>query len=278
MNFSVVVPLYNKEYAVERCLNSILAQTKQPLEIIVVNDGSSDGSFDIVKSKYQKEIEQNIIRVFDQANKGVSAARNLGIQQSSSEYICLLDADDEWLPDFLKTMSLLVERCPEANLYCLAHRVSKRGNRLYKPKHGLPESHQGYIDDFFKASTKGNVVNSSKVCIRKQAIVEFGGFPEGIVAGEDIFVWIMLALNGKVACDMKYLAVIHSEEDSSRSARKLSIPYPFVFFSKNKAMLDSNSLNRYLFTIFYQHFLHSLLSLKSKEAALRLKWYIRMYI
>ena len=278
MFFSIVVPLYNKGYSVCRCIDSILSQSFERYELIIVNDGSTDKSLSIVESNYKDEIDSGVITIVSQLNKGVSAARNLGVKLSKSNYICFLDADDEWLPGFLKTMSLLVERCPEANLYCLAHMVSKEGGVHYRPKHGLPNNYRGYVDEFFKASSKGSVANSSKVCVKKQAIMKFGGFPEGVVAGEDLFVWIMLALQGKVACSMDYMAVVHQQVDASRSLRKVSTPYPFIYFSKNTNILKTKSLNKYLFTIFYKHFLHSLISLNPKEATIRLKWYISMYI
>ena len=277
MKVSVVIPLYNKEYSIKRCIDSVLSQTEMPSEIVIVNDGSTDNSLKVVQESYKVEIENELIKIFSQENGGVSAARNKGIEKSSSEYICLLDADDEWKLEFLETMSFLIKKYPRAILYSLAHLVNKNGQGTLKPKHGLPDTHCGYVKDFFKASSKGSVVKSSKVCVRKKDILDIGGFPEGVVAGEDTYVWIMLGLKGKVACNMKYLAIVHQEEDDSRGARKISVPYPFIFFSKKKNKIDNASLNKYLFTIFYKHFIHSIISLKPKEAAARLKWYIRMY-
>lgn len=278
MKISVIIPLYNKGYSIQRCIDSVLLQTDEPFEVIVVNDGSTDNSLNIVQKKYRSEIEKGFIKVINQENKGVSAARNKGIESCSSEYICLLDADDEWKPEFLKRMSSLIDKCPEAILYSLAHFVSKDGKNLLKPKHGLPDSHFGYVDDFFKASSKGSVANSSKVCVNKKSLASFGGFPEGIVAGEDLYVWIRLALNGKVACDMSYCTIVHQELDSSRSSRVNSVPYPLTFFSENKHLYRPKSLNKYLFVIFYKHFFYSLLSLKPKEVILRLKIYTKIYI
>lgn len=277
MKISVIIPLYNKGYSIQRCIDSVLLQTDEPFEVIVVNDGSTDNSLNIVQKKYRSEIEKGFIKVINQENKGVSAARNKGIESCSSEYICLLDADDEWKPEFLKRMSSLIDKCPEAILYSLAHFVSKDGKNLLKPKHGLPDSHFGYVDDFFKASSKGSVVKSSKICVRKKDIIEIGGFPEGVVAGEDTYVWIMLGLKGKIACSMEYLSIVYQQEDNSRKARKTSVPYPFIFFSQKEFIKNNPSLNQYLFSIFYKHFIHSMISLKPKEAAIRLKWYISMY-
>lgn len=278
MFFSVVVPLYNKSYSIARCIDSVLSQTFLDFEIIIVNDGSSDDSLSIVANRYSNEIDNMTIKVLDQLNQGVSVARNNGIKVASSSYICFLDADDEWLPEFLKTMKKLITDHPKADLYSLAHLVKKEGSQLFKPKHGLLDGYRGYVEDFFLASSKGDVVNSSKVCVRKESILSFGGFPVGVVAGEDIYVWIRLALKGGVACDMSYLSIVHQEIDNSRNSRKNSIPFPLVYFSKNKEILRSKSLNKYLFSIFYKHFLYSLVSLKPREAMLRIKVYMRIYL
>lgn len=275
MNFSVVIPLYNKSYSIVRCVDSILNQSYRDFEIIVVNDGSTDDSLSMIKSTYTNEIQQKVIKIIDQPNQGVSVARNNGIKLSKYDYICLLDADDEWRPNFLEKMKALIRDYPEANLYSLAHLVKKEGSQLRKPKLGLCDSHRGYVNDFFKSSSKGEVVNSSKVCIRKKALVVFGGFPERVVAGEDLYVWIMLALKGKVACEMSYSVIIHQKLDESRSARRNSVPYPLVFFSEKNNRIKNKSLRKYLFFIFHRHFLGSLYHLQFEEAYIRAKVYIK---
>ena len=90
-DISVVIPLYNKEKEIARTLRSVLAQTSQPLEIIVVDDGSTDGSAARVE-----EIGSPLIRLIRQENRGVSAARNRAMQEACGEYAALLDGDDTW--------------------------------------------------------------------------------------------------------------------------------------------------------------------------------------
>lgn len=276
MYFSVVIPIYNKSYSLKRCLDSVLAQNYSLFEIIIVNDGSTDPSLSIVKDNYNKEIESGLIKLLDQTNQGVSVARNNGVKISAFDFICFLDADDEWKPNFLQKMANLIKDFPQADLYSLAHMMKKEGKNLNKPKHGLPNNHRGYVKDFFEASSKGSVVSSSKVCVKKQAFLNIKGFPEGIVAGEDLYVWIRLALNGEVACDMSYSAIVHQENDNSREARKNTVPYPLIYFSENEEFSKNHSLNKYLFVIFYKHILSSLLSLKFKESSLRLKSYLKL--
>ena len=96
---SVVIPLYNKAPYIDRALRSVLAQTFQDFEVIIVDDGSTDGGAKIVKSTTDKRI-----KLIQQKNSGVSAARNRGIQESKSKLIAFLDADDEWKSRFLEVI------------------------------------------------------------------------------------------------------------------------------------------------------------------------------
>lgn len=272
MNFSIVIPLYNKSYSIKRCIDSVLSQTHKDFEIIVVNDGSTDDSLSMIKSTYSNEIQQKVIKIIDQHNQGVSVARNNGIKLSKYSYICLLDADDEWLPNFLESMAGLINDYPNAALYTLAYNIQKEGFKSVKSKRGLPRNHRGYVEDFFKASAKGNVVHTSSACVLRNAFIDLGGFPNNVVSGEDLYLWIMFALNYKIACEESFLAIVNIQKDDSRGARYNSVPYPLIYFSENRDLLKNTSLRKYLFTIFYKHFARSLLDLRINEALLRLKY------
>ena len=272
MNFSIVIPLYNKSYSIKRCIDSILSQTYRKFKIIVVNDGSTDNSMNIVEQTYANEISVGTIRTINQINQGVSVARNEGVKASSAKYVCFLDADDEWLPNFLESMAGLINDYPNAALYTLAYNIQKEGFKSVKSKRGLPRNHRGYVEDFFKASAKGNVVSTSTACVLKNAFIDLGGFPNNVVAGEDLYLWIMFALNNKVASEESFLTMVHIQKDDSRSARYNSVPYPLIYFSENRDLLRNISLRKYLFTIFYKHFARSLLDFRINEALLRLKY------
>ena len=110
--FTVLIPLYNKAAYIQRALDSVYAQTFQPAEILVVNDGATDGSDDIVRNQGNP-----LIRVLDQRNQGVSIARNNGLAAASQPFIAFLDADDRWRPGFLAAMRRAIESFPEATLY-----------------------------------------------------------------------------------------------------------------------------------------------------------------
>lgn len=266
-SFSIVVPLYNKFYMIQNCLESITNQTRPPEEIIIVNDGSTDGSLEVAHQFKCQHSELEII-IIDQDNAGVSAARNKGVSVSSYELICFLDADDEWQPNFLQVMEDLIVDFQDAVLYCLGHEVSDGRGVIKVPKHGCPPNFRGYVEDFFAASSTGSVANSSKVCVKKSMLADFGGFPEGVVAGEDLYVWSRLALKGAVVCENVVAARVNKTVDSSRGARnkRITIPYPIEFYGKNREYLKENlGLKRYLSMILLKHLVASVMRGNYKE-------------
>lgn len=232
--YDVVIPLYNKAATIERCLASIAAQTLPVARVIVVNDGSTDGSVELVNQF--KATAGFRLHLIHQENSGVSAARNRGIAESSTDIVCLLDADDAWHPGYMATLSQLITDYPDGSLYCLGHLLFEAG-KTFKPKHGVPEGYRGYVDNFFTASAKGSVANSSKVAIRKESFLEAGGFPVGVKIGEDLQLWIQLAILGRVVCDPEPMVTVFREPDQSRVARQDGVPYPLVYFGRHKTKL-----------------------------------------
>ena len=109
---SVVIPLYNKEKQVKQTLRKVLEQTFSDYEIIIVNDGSTDSSAEIAR-----EFEDHRIKVIDQENAGVSAARNRGIKEAKGNFIAFLDADDEWDKDYLAAQHQLTIDYPQCDVF-----------------------------------------------------------------------------------------------------------------------------------------------------------------
>ena len=114
MFFSVVIPVYNKEKEIRSTLETVLVQSFIDFEVVLVDDGSSDGSMEIVKG-----IKDSRIRLFSQKNQGVSAARNAGIRQAVGQYIALLDADDRWEPSYLKEQYDLIQKYPQCGVFAV---------------------------------------------------------------------------------------------------------------------------------------------------------------
>lgn len=252
-SISVVIPLYNKEGFICSCISSVANQTCLPAMLIVVDDGSSDDSYKCAETALEAYPGKSIL--VRQGNSGVSTARNKGVSLVSTEYVSFLDADDLWDPTFLERIHSLISDYPDASLYCLGHRVNNQTLGKFVPVHGCSAGFRGIIADYFEASIRGSVANSSKVAIRRSALLAFGGFPEGATVGEDLFVWMKLALSGDVACDSFVAVTVNQVDDNSRHSRRGQIPYPINYYCENadaKRMLSRNA-KRYLNKIYVPH-------------------------
>lgn len=189
---SVVIPLFNKEKEVLRAVNSVLSQTVDDFEIVVVNDGSTDKGPDLVRV-----IKDPRIKVIDQENLGVSVARNRGITESRADLIAFLDADDEWKNDFLEMIIHLKNKFPFCEVFATNYVFSRKNNFIKDTLiRGLPEGFkEGILTGYFKiASQSDPPICSSAVAISKKALKSVGGFPVGVTAGEDLLTWAGLAV------------------------------------------------------------------------------------
>lgn len=190
------MPLFNKEKEVARAIRSVLAQTVDDFELIIVNDGSTDGGPDEVRVFTDKRI-----RVIKQANSGVSAARNRGIKEAQSDIVAFLDADDEWEPDFLETILRLRSRYPQCVVYATSYFICRPGDRRRAVIRNLPPNFsEGILSDYFLiASHSDPPLWTSAVAVTKEAINSVGGFPKGIIAGEDLLTWARLSVKYDIA-------------------------------------------------------------------------------
>lgn len=197
MRFSVIIPLYNKAPYVRKAVQSVLEQTFRDFELIVVDDGSTDGSASVVEA-----IPDERIRHIHQENSGVSIARNNGVAASHASYLCFLDADDWWEPTFLEEINRLINKFPDAGIYGTNYTiVNEIKHKTRIAPVGIPEGFEkGYIN-YCQAYSKnmGMPLTSSSVCVPLQVFSVMGGFPKGISLGEDFILWIHIALKYKVA-------------------------------------------------------------------------------
>jgi len=192
---AAVIPLYNKAPHIARALDSALAQTSRPDEIIVVDDGSTDGGAELV-APY---VEKYGVRLIRQANAGESAARNRGIDEARSGYIAFLDADDYWLDHHIAVLRGLIAQYPQASLFSTAHLIA-RGGGAYRPRSSYSDGWRGVVDDFFSRYASGlSMVNSTTACAKKADLLSAGAFPLGVRRGPDIICWVNMALKYPVA-------------------------------------------------------------------------------
>lgn len=199
--FSIIIPLYNKEDSIKRAVNSVLNQTYQNFELLIIDDGSTDNSLQIVK----KLISPKIV-IKSKENSGVSETRNLGISLARSAYVSFLDADDEWLPFYLETIVELITNFPDCGIFATVYQFVNPIGKVSLPIiNGIPPKPWiGIIEDYFNvASISDPPVCSSAITVKKEAIQKIGGFPKGVTAGEDLITWAKIALEHKIAYNSK---------------------------------------------------------------------------
>jgi len=240
-DISVVIPLYNKEPYIARALRSILYQSVQDFEVIVVDDGSTDDGAAIVES-----CDDLRVRLIRQENRGVSAARNRGILESRADLVAFLDADDEWMPAFLETILSLREKYPGAGAYATAYYTQEKTQRHpMRHKKLPPEPWEGVIPRYFFTSIYGNPVSSSSVCIPKTTFDDVGLFPEGVWWGEDTDMWGRIALGHAIVFSWYHGAIYHFEAINRANERRVTVEeHPFTrtglqYIKKNHHHLDT---------------------------------------
>lgn len=221
MNFSVVIPLYNKGPYIKRAINSVLNQTIQDFEIIVVNDGSTDNGQEIVEG-----IRDPRIRLINQPNQGVSIARNRGIEESRYPYIAFLDADDEWKPDFLAHIQMLYNNFPDCGAYATSYEIIDPKNIVLYPNLGSipPEPWIGIIPNLFQLMQRNSPFCASSIAIPRNVLLLLNGFPEGIQQGEDRILWTRLGIKYSIAFSPSPQAIYHRE--ATNRACQIFLPEP----------------------------------------------------
>lgn len=182
---SVIIPCYNAEKFIAHTIQSVLNQTFDNLEVILINDGSTDDSEKIILS-----FEDKRIKYIKKENSGVAATRNYGIDLAQGKYIAFLDADDLFLPDNLGNKVQYLEKKPEISLVHSAEiRFDSLTNTDKRIVHGLGGNVLHQLLEF-----SGNVIHSpSSVVVRKEKLKEVNGFDENLSTSADWDLWVRLA-------------------------------------------------------------------------------------
>lgn len=209
MKIDVIIPTFNRAHFLKRAVDSVLNQKYQNFNLIIINDGSTDNTKEIL-SKYT-----NLDNVFilNQENKGVSSARNLGIINSTSEWISFLDSDDEWLPNKLKVQVQYIEDYPDCNFIHTNEIWIRNGVRV-NPKKKFDKSNH----DIFRRSLETCLISPSTVILKRTLIKEMNYFDEDLKICEDYDLWIKIMLNSSIHFVPDYLIYKyggHSDQLSS---------------------------------------------------------------
>jgi len=275
---TVIIPLYNKEYFIKRCLESVLHQSIIPNEVIVIDDGSSDDSLRIVKDNFGTN---NLIRIVEKPNEGVAATRNFGMNLAETEYVAFLDADDQLAPKYIEALLDAINDFRDIDVFSTGHIIKyyRSGaviQEIEKVVSGFKSP--SVVKDYFKNARQISLINSSKVCLRRSALQSVGGFPVGALVGEDIYTWAMLMIHYKLVYIPKALVVVNYITDDSRAARTGNVLYlikmihKVVLLSKESSK-KTKGLAGYIRIVHFKH-LVSLLIGGYKETAIEQTSYL----
>lgn len=205
IKFSVVIPLYNKELSIRNTILSVLNQSYQNFEIVVINDGSTDSSVDAVKA-----IKDERIRLIHQENQGVSAARNRGIKESKYEWVAFLDGDDLWESNHLEEIIKMMNTFPNEKVYVTSFEYSDK-RVMYKHKR---EDSIFKIENYFKEAIRENLMWTSIVVVHKSCFDAIGFFNQILVRGEDLDVWARLAKKYQIVKSEKITALYRVDSEN----------------------------------------------------------------
>lgn len=243
MKFSVVIPLYNKAPYIESAIASVLAQTVQDFEIIVVDDGSTDGSADIVSA-----IGDPRIRLFRQANAGVSSTRNRAISLACGHWVAFLDADDWLHPHYLQSLVIAQDLHPAANVAATQYIPICDSAGVWPPTWHVtevPEASESIelIEDLPTKWMRGPTFNSSSVCIRTTRLLEMQPcFAVGESHAEDLDLWFRVAEKSPIAWVKRPLVAYRVSVQGSLSLAHPKLELP-PFFHRIRARALSGTMN-----------------------------------
>jgi glycosyltransferase involved in cell wall biosynthesis len=214
MTVSVVIPLYNKAPYIQRALGSVLGQTFHDFDVIVVDDGSTDGSANIVR-----QCTDSRVRLISQKNAGPGAARNRGIREVKTELVAFLDADDEWRPTFIQeNIDCFRQYQAKVNIVCADSIIHETGERSLpaRQRAGLREGVLRLTPDmpWEHAVAILHYLQWGKTLSRTSCVRKWGGFFDreiGANCGEDLWLSFKVVLNEPIAINFNPLHIYHTE-------------------------------------------------------------------
>ena len=217
---SVIIPVYNRAATIRRAVDSVLSQTVKAYEIIVVDDGSTDETPQILNSY------GDLISIITQENQGVSAARNRGINRAKGDWIALLDSDDEWLPKKLQYALEFIRLNPQIKIF-QTEEIWVRNGRRVNPK----IKHKKLSGNIFKESLPLCIISPSAVVLKKTLFNELGFFDEDLPVCEDYDLWLRITKRYAVGLDERAGIIKYGGH-----ADQLSHSYPVMDIYRIKAM------------------------------------------
>ncbi|MDP6532797.1 MAG: glycosyltransferase family A protein [Candidatus Marinimicrobia bacterium] len=208
LSISVIISTYNRIDVLPRALDSVFSQSDPLTDVIVVDDGSDDGTADMVSAKYPE------VKLIKQQNTGVSAARNRGIAESKGGWIAFLDSDDEWKPQKLERQIICIAENPDAVLVHTNEIWIRNGKRV-----NPMNKHQKYGGRIFRKCLPLCVISPSSVMVKKSLFDEVGNFDENMEVCEDYDLWLRICASNQVHYIDEKLIVKYGGHSDQLSAK-----------------------------------------------------------
>ena len=180
---TVIIPTYNREATLERAIKSVLGQTYKNIELLIIDDGSTDNTIKLINNYRDKLI------YYSKLHGGVSAARNFGLEKSTGTWVAFLDSDDYWLPEKIERQMQYLQANPKM-LICQTEEKWIRNNVLVNPK----KKHKKYAGRIFKRCLPLCIISPSAVIIHQKVFNDVGVFDESFPVCEDYDLWLRIAL------------------------------------------------------------------------------------
>lgn len=253
MKFSIVIPLYNKRNSLRDCIESVLNQSYDDFELIVVDDGSTDGSAEIVR-----EFSDERIRLVEKENGGVSSARNLGVKLAKNPWIAFLDGDDIWAKWHLETMACLSESEPLALVLSssLDSFFDSKGVEE-KIKNANKEFNHYLIKDLHADwLAKKQVISSSSAVVHISCFARVGYLREDLIKGEDTNFWARLFECFTFAKTDMVTAFYRQESLDGNASRRVNSVKKYEVYYFKPQWFNWNSKTRYQFHVIYGYLKH----------------------
>lgn len=252
--FSVVIPLYNKANYIENTIKSVLNQTFNDYEIIIINDESTDESEAVVFG-----FNDGRIQIYNQRNQGVSVARNLGIEKSKGKLIAFLDADDYWLPNHLEELANLYHNYPDCGIYCSRYKIKTAENHFQIPIfYGIESSFSGIVKDYFFSNRPFRITWTSCLAMPKEVLEKIGGFTPSVTNGQDLELWTKTGIEYLVAITDTITAIYNYDIPNSLAKKNIN-SMKLMDFNQFKISEQQNpnlktflDIHRFFYAILYK--------------------------
>lgn len=235
---SVIMPVYNASCFLREAIDSVLNQTYTDIELILIDDCSTDNSYDILCEYEQKD---DRVRVFkNECNKGVSYTRNFGVSMAQFDYVALIDSDDLWHEDKLQKQLDIISKYPDTDIcYTASAFVNTQGEKL-DFVFSVPEAVE------YRELLKQNIISCSSVLIKHELLKKYPMAHDGM--HEDFAVWLSVLKNGGVARGINEPLLIYRVSSKSKSGNKFK---SMIMNYRTYEYIGLNFVSRLYYMVYY---------------------------